>query len=196
MPPFPVAPANPQGYSYQPAGSPATPATTFELNAAPSGFGQTSFFGTPNSGAAFGVSSGVQNNFAHTVARWAWDLGPTGADLCSIVIQTDGSIPSPEPVYDGHPFGFPAPLSIYRVSIEASDDGSSWHEVVSAETIFANVLPQSFASWSRNFIPIEERHHRYWSIKFDAQLGGGGFADLHFFPGLRLVSVSMYQLLT
>jgi hypothetical protein len=55
------------------------------------------------------------------------------------------------------------------------------------------MLPQWFNSWSANLVDPSNAHHRYWSLVFDAQPGGGSFDGFHYFGGIQISNFSVYQ---
>jgi hypothetical protein len=175
-------PGGAQGFIYTPASAPVVAATSFDANAS---FNPTSFFGTANDGGVFGLNSTVNLDNEHTAARWRFDVTPP-APICGVSVSSDGSLPGPDGVYDGHPFNDPGDHSLdsyYRFEIYAGG-------TMVADGTNLIILPGSFNSWGYIGFPFTMASE--WSIVFSALLGGGGFDGFHFFGGLRLTSFSLW----
>jgi hypothetical protein len=137
-------------YGYAPAASPAGLFAEFSI-AAPGvppsivgwgvPWGSQPIYGTPNNGSDFGVAGASAWWNGQTIkARWIYDLGAYYPPLCAVGVMCRS-------------WGY--------LSIEVSDDGAAWTEIVSSADFGANLLTLGFSVVP---IPDAEVFHRYWSL--------------------------------
>lgn len=107
------------------------------------------FYGTPNSGATFGVAAQAWPGGTYNWhARWTWDLLAAGSPrICRVGVYEWGV------------------MSPY-LTVEGSHDGSDW------TTVLTNAQLQAAAE---NAIPIGNSAYRYWSLHWVHPTFNGGY---------------------
>ncbi len=119
--------------------------------------GPATLYGTANNGSGWGINAGVFTGGTVT-ARWTWDLLAAGSPrICSLRVTTYGSMSQ-------------------LITIQASNDGSSWKTVVTN----AQLLAAAGGTGSTAQIPIAlaDSGYRYWSLAYSHYHPGGYYGGL------------------
>jgi len=113
--------------------------------------GPATLYGTPNNGGGWGINAGVPPAGTIT-ARWTWDLLAAGSPrICAIRVIEYGGL------NDG-------------ISIQASNDGSSWKTIAT----YADLV----AAGAQISVPLGDSAYRYWSLAYSHYHPGGYYGGV------------------